>query len=453
MKALLLLLLATLGLWAQAGNTNYTTLQWDTGTSVPGQCKEPGFFVVVDVTFYYCVDGHFHMLSTSVGSVAWGAITGTLSAQTDLQTALNSVASTAANASNLTSGTLNHARLPTLLSGDIPNNAANTSGTAAKATALAATPAQCSGGTPVATGIAANGDANCAAASGGSSLNVLPVSRTDSTHLSIGAGCAPTTPCNVRTGQTVTSITSSSSVSISAGSALIYIYVTASGSVTVGSTNTMVCTGCTFTGGVTDFPVDAIPLYTWSATSGTVDISNSGGDARAFLSNRPLTAGAGVSIALSGPSTTISLDPAYAPIFSCDLVVGDQSGSAILDAQLGPQKHVCKIPSAASVVEIDVSADAGSPSVQVGRRRCTTFTTGTCSAETVVNLLSGALAASSGFEKCSNAGGTTGRDGGTTCTNTLQNGTLLAGDWVELVSGTAGGTAKLVAVHVIYTTP
>jgi hypothetical protein len=40
-------------------------------------------------------------------------------------------------------------------------------GNAATATALAATPSQCSGGTPVATGIAANGNANCAAASGG----------------------------------------------------------------------------------------------------------------------------------------------------------------------------------------------------------------------------------------------------------------------------------------------
>ena len=35
------------------------------------------------------------------------------------------------NASEVNSGTLAHAQLPTLLSGDIPSNAANTSGTAA----------------------------------------------------------------------------------------------------------------------------------------------------------------------------------------------------------------------------------------------------------------------------------------------------------------------------------
>ena len=59
-------------------------------------------------------------------------------------------------------GILPHSSLPTLVSGDIPNNAANTSGNAATATALAATPTQCSGSN-FSTGIAANGNANCSA--------------------------------------------------------------------------------------------------------------------------------------------------------------------------------------------------------------------------------------------------------------------------------------------------
>ena len=50
------------------------------------------------------------------------------------------------NASNISSGTLGHAYLPTLLSGDIPNNAANTSGNAATATSPAGTPSLCSSG-------------------------------------------------------------------------------------------------------------------------------------------------------------------------------------------------------------------------------------------------------------------------------------------------------------------
>jgi len=71
------------------------------------------------------------------------------------------------SASDLTTGTLPHAQLPTLVSGDIPSNAANTSGNAATATALASAPTQCSAGNaPL--GIAANGNAqNCTTITGG----------------------------------------------------------------------------------------------------------------------------------------------------------------------------------------------------------------------------------------------------------------------------------------------
>jgi hypothetical protein len=70
------------------------------------------------------------------------------------------------NASNISSGTLPHAQLPPLVSADIPNNGANTSGQAGTALALASTPTQCSSG-KFATGIAASGNANCATPSGG----------------------------------------------------------------------------------------------------------------------------------------------------------------------------------------------------------------------------------------------------------------------------------------------
>jgi hypothetical protein len=65
------------------------------------------------------------------------------------------------SASELTTGTLPHAQLPTLVSSDIPNNAASTTGNAATATALAATPTSCTTGM-YATGIAASGNAVCA---------------------------------------------------------------------------------------------------------------------------------------------------------------------------------------------------------------------------------------------------------------------------------------------------
>lgn len=47
---------------------------------------------------------------------------------------------------------------------DVPTLNQSTSGNAATATALATTPSQCGGGTPLATGVAANGNANCTAA-------------------------------------------------------------------------------------------------------------------------------------------------------------------------------------------------------------------------------------------------------------------------------------------------
>ncbi len=138
---------------------------------------------------------------------------------------------------------------------------------------------------------------------------------------------------------------------------------------------------------------------------------------------------------------------------TCDIIVGDasQSGS-VSNAQLGPQKHGCKIQQSGTVLEVDIESDSGSPSVIVGRRRCTGWTSGTCSTESIGNLVSSAVAASSGYMGCSNATGTSGIDGATTCAGTLQTAytALIPGDWLELVSGTATGTPKLVTVHITY---
>lgn len=127
---------------------------------------------------------------------------------------------------------------------------------------------------------------------------------------------------------------------------------------------------------------------------------------------------------------------------TCDIPINDTSGVAITSGQMGPQSRVCFIPAASTIVEMDVNADAGTPNIIVGRNH----------AGTIVNIVSGALAtAASGGIACTNTGGTTGINGATTCTNTLQNTSLSAGDYLELVSGTPGGTAKFFVVHVIYT--
>ena len=127
---------------------------------------------------------------------------------------------------------------------------------------------------------------------------------------------------------------------------------------------------------------------------------------------------------------------------TCDIPINDTSGSAITTGQMGPQSRVCFIPAAATIVEMDVNADAGTPNIIVGRNH----------AGTIANIVSSALAtAASGGIACSNTGGTTGLNGATTCSSTLQNTSLSAGDYLELVSGTPDGTAKFFVVHVTYT--
>jgi len=112
----------------------------------------------------------------------------------------------------------------------------------------------------------------------------------------------------------------------------------------------------------------------------------------------------------------------------------------LTSGQLGPQLRLCYVPVNATILELDVAADAGTPNVIVSRNH----------AGSITNIVSGALAtASSGGIACSNTGGTLGIDGATTCTNTLQNTALVPGDYLGLVSGSPS-TAKLMTIHVIY---
>jgi pectate lyase len=120
----------------------------------------------------------------------------------------------------------------------------------------------------------------------------------------------------------------------------------------------------------------------------------------------------------------------------------DNAASPIVDGDLGPQGRLCFVPYNATVIEITVAADAGTPNVIVARNH----------AGTLANLTSSALATgSAGALACSNTGGTAGLDGVTTCSGTLQNTSLSKGDWLELRSGTAGGTAKRMSIAVTYT--
>ncbi len=141
-----------------------------------------------------------------------------------------------------------------------------------------------------------------------SQLGDFAVTATSATTLAIGAGCSTSTPCTVRFGALVYSFGSGATVTISAGSGLAFIYVSSAGALTVGHNVTASCgSGCVAQSGVTAFPADAIPLFTWSATNGSWD-ANGGVDQRAFLSSKSVTAGVGITSTEISGKTQLSAD-------------------------------------------------------------------------------------------------------------------------------------------------
>lgn len=146
------------------------------------------------------------------------------------------------------------------------------------------------------------------AASMASQLGDFAVAAMNSTTLTIGAGCSAKAPCTVRFGGLVYSFTSTATATISAGSGLALIYVSSGGVLTVGHNLTVSCnSGCISQTGVTAFPSDSIPLFTWSATNGSWD-TNGGTDQRAFLSSKSVLAGVGIITAEISGKTQLSAD-------------------------------------------------------------------------------------------------------------------------------------------------
>jgi len=142
-----------------------------------------------------------------------------------------------------------------------------------------------------------------------SQLTDLAVGLTSQTTFTIGARCSASTPCNVRFGSVVSAFTSPTSATISAGSGTAFIYLDSSGNLTVGHSMSVTCaSGCVAVAGVSAFPSNSLPLFTWTATNG---VWNSGGgvDWRAFQSATNVAAGSGLLGATANGVTTISLDP------------------------------------------------------------------------------------------------------------------------------------------------
>jgi len=135
-------------------------------------------------------------------------------------------------------------------------------------------------------------------------------------------------------------------------------------------------------------------------------------------------------------------------------VIGANNGAALVALDLAPQMKQCKVPAASTVVEIAVDADAGTSSVQVQKRHCSTITGGNCTAWTNTNLLSGALATlTGGFPACARTATSQTCIDGTTSSGSITVSTtaLGAGDYIETSTSTLAGTPVIYKVMVVYT--
>jgi hypothetical protein len=144
----------------------------------------------------------------------------------------------------------------------------------------------------------------------------LAAVRTSSTVLTIGAGCGATSPCNVRFGYQVYSITNSATATVGgSGIGTAYIYINNSGVLTVGNNLTVTCSaGCTQQSGVTSFPPNVLPVYAWTATNGTWDATG-GHDERAFLDAKVLAGGQGIVVTEASNQSTLAVDNGVIPTY------------------------------------------------------------------------------------------------------------------------------------------
>ena len=134
------------------------------------------------------------------------------------------------------------------------------------------------------------------------------VARTSATVLTIGTTCSLQSPCNVRLGSVSYSYTAPAIAVAQGGTGSIYIYITSSGVITAGHNISVSCTAtCVAQSGVTAFPFDSVPLFTWSVTAGSLDV-NGGQDFRAFVNSLNIVSGAGLLSVNSGSASVFAVD-------------------------------------------------------------------------------------------------------------------------------------------------
>lgn len=151
----------------------------------------------------------------------------------------------------------------------------------------------------------------------GNQLGDFAAARTGAATLKIGQNCSPVSPCNARFGNRVFTFTGATTVTITDPSATdtAFIYVDPAGVITAASPAGLSCSGlCAVNRGGSGFPLSSIPLYRWTITMGSWDVTG-GTDARSWMSTNALYAGAGLALSQSGGQTVVGVDPALTPMY------------------------------------------------------------------------------------------------------------------------------------------
>ena len=146
----------------------------------------------------------------------------------------------------------------------------------------------------------------------------------------------------------------------------------------------------------------------------------------------------------ASPITSASLAAAN-KTKTCNIVRGDQSGSALTTGNIQPQGSLCYVDASASVTQVIVMADAGASTVQLGYRHngSTTAITGTLTPATVSGVTD--------HVACANAGGTAVTVEGKERAHARRflNSALTLGDFLSKPpAGAADGTTKRLSIAV-----
>jgi len=140
-------------------------------------------------------------------------------------------------------------------------------------------------------------------------LGDFAITRTSTSVLAIGANCSAATPCNVRFGSAVYSVVAGATTTINSGTGTAYFYISSNGALTAGHNVSLTCSpACVAQSGISSFPTDSVPLFSWSATNGAWDATG-GADFRAFTSSKIVQPGAGMTSTESNGITILGIDP------------------------------------------------------------------------------------------------------------------------------------------------